>query len=76
MIFGEYPCCSGSLVLSMPDSSGVYFDEDCPHCGEHVWHLLSRLQSTSWVEKDFLETHTVDHDSNTITPIVNDELKA
>jgi len=68
MIFGEYPCCKGDLCLSMPDRSPAYMPEDCPHCGAKVWHRLSRVQSTSWVEADFLEQHTVDTEARSIVP--------
>lgn len=66
MIFGSYPCCDGSLTLTMPDKTPAYLPDDCPHCGAKVWHRLSRVQSTSWTEADFLAEHDVDFDAKTI----------
>lgn len=68
MIIGSYPCCDGTLTLSMPDQTPAYFSEGCPHCGATVWHRLSRLQSMSWTQTDFLDEHDVDADSRTIKP--------
>lgn len=67
MIIGSYPCCDGDLHLSMPDKTPAYFAEECPHCSAKVWHRLSRVQSTSWTEADFLKEHEVDLDAHTIT---------
>lgn len=66
MIFGSYPCCNGTLSLTMPDKSPAYLPETCPHCGQNVWHRLSRVQSTSWTEAEFLEQYDVDLESRTI----------
>jgi hypothetical protein len=67
MIFGEYPCCSGDLNIAMPDTTPAYAREECPHCGAVVWHKLSRIQSTTWIESDFLELYTVDAETRKIT---------
>ncbi|HLY90847.1 MAG TPA: hypothetical protein VKQ27_17830 [Acetobacteraceae bacterium] len=67
MIFGEYPCCNGHLCLSMPEKTPAYFPENCPHCGAKVWHRLSRVESMSWTEEDFLNEHDVDTAARTIT---------
>jgi hypothetical protein len=50
----------------MPEKTPAYFPEDCPHCGAKVWHRLSRVQSTSWAEADFLKEHEVDSEARTI----------
>lgn len=60
MIFGSYPCCSGSLGIAMPDKTPVYWPEDCPHCGAKVWHRLSRVDPQSWTEAEFLAEFEVD----------------
>jgi hypothetical protein len=67
MIFGRYPCCSGSLAIAMPAKTPAYLPEDCPHCGAKVWHRLSRVESISWTEAEFLEQHDVDLERKTIT---------
>lgn len=67
MIFGEYPCCSGDLNIAMPDTTPAYAREECPHCGTAVWHKFSRIQSTTWIESDFLELYTVDSETRKIT---------
>ncbi|UEM08579.1 hypothetical protein J4G43_027800 [Bradyrhizobium barranii subsp. barranii] len=66
MIFGSYPCCNGSLTLSMPDRTPAYLSEACPHCGAEVWHRLSRVESMSWTEADFLKERDVDIEQKTI----------
>lgn len=68
MIFGEYPCCGAALYLTMPDKSPVYISEDCPHCGLKVWHRLSRVQSASWIEIEFLAEHEVNTLAKTVLP--------
>jgi len=66
MIFGSYPCCDGDLCIGMPERSPAYLHEQCPHCGASVWHRLSRVDSRSWIEADFLTEHEVDADARTI----------
>lgn len=66
MIFGEYPCCDGSLSLGVPDKTPAYFSENCPHCGAKVWHRLSRVDPQSWTEADFLAEHEIDHETKQI----------
>lgn len=68
MIFGSYPCCGGHLALPMPNTTPAWASENCPHCGELVWHRYSRLQSMSWTEPDFLAEHDVDPIARTIKP--------
>lgn len=68
MIFGSYPCCGRELTLSMPGKTPAYQPVACPHCGAKVWHRLSRVQSTSWTEADFLKEHDVDAVARTIKP--------
>lgn len=70
MMFGDYPCCSGSLFIAMPDRTPVYCPEDCPHCGAKVWHRLSRAEPMSWTEADFLDEFDVDLETRQITPKV------
>ena len=67
MIFGSYPCCEGNLCFDVPDTSPAYIPEDCPHCGKPVWHKLSRVDPTSWVESDFLLEFDVDYEKFTVT---------
>ncbi|MES1995571.1 MAG: hypothetical protein V4522_15875 [Pseudomonadota bacterium] len=76
MIFGEYPCCGGDLALSMPDKSPAYMPEDCPHCRAKVWHRLSRVESASWIEADFLAEHDVDVSAKTVIPKPGTEAEA
>lgn len=66
MIFGSYPCCGGSLSLSMPERTPVYVPEDCPHCGAKVWHVLSRIEPVTYTEKDFLERYEVDTENKQV----------
>lgn len=66
MIFGTYPCCDGSLCIAMPDKTPAYFPEDCPHCGAKVWHRLSRVESMSWTEADFLLEYEVDAENRKV----------
>lgn len=66
MILGSYPCCEGALCIAVPERTPAYQPEDCPHCGEKVWHMISRLTPTSWTEEDFLKEYTVDFDNMTI----------
>jgi hypothetical protein len=67
MIFGSYPCCDGSLTLAMPAKTPAYLPEDCPHCGAKVWHRLSRVESVSWTDVDFLAEHDIDMEARKIT---------
>lgn len=60
MIFGEYPCCGGLLQIPMPEKSGVFWPENCPHCSAKVWHLLSRVCPQSWTEEAFFEEFEID----------------
>lgn len=53
MIFGSYPCCDESLMIEEPERTPAFAQEACPHCGEVVWHYLSRLQPISWTNADF-----------------------
>lgn len=66
MIAGEYPCCGGPLMLSMPDNGPGLAPEDCPHCGARVWHYYSRIDPKSWTEADFLTQYEVDEANLTI----------
>ena len=68
MVIGEYPCCGESLMIGVPEVTPAYCSEECEHCGEVVWHRLSRVDPMSWGEADFLATHDFDHDAMTITP--------
>lgn len=67
MIFGEYPCCDGHLCLSVPDVTPAYLRQVCPHCGEVVWHILSRLDPESMTESAFLAKFDVDYETKRIT---------
>ena len=67
MIFGSYPCCGGTLTLAMPDKTPAYLPEACPHCGTKVWHRLSRVETATWTEPDFLAQYDVDMEARTIT---------
>ena len=60
MILGEYPCCGASLAIGMPDKTPTAYPEDCPECGEKIWHYCSRVLSTSYTEEDFLKEYSVD----------------
>jgi len=51
----------------MPEKTPAYLPEDCPHCGAKVWHRLSRVESMSWTEADFLAEHDVDMEARKIT---------
>lgn len=66
MIIGTYPCCGKELCLEVPDQP-AYAKEDCPHCGETVWHWLSRVSPQSWTEYPFLSSHNVDEKTKKIT---------
>lgn len=66
MIFGSYPCCDGELTLAMPDRSGTYAREICPHCSTPVWHKFSRIQSQSWTEEVFLRIYEIDDETKQI----------
>lgn len=68
MMIGGYPCCDGSLWITMPDKTPAYWRELCPHCGAPVWHKLSRADPMSWKEADFLAEFVVDHAAKTIVP--------
>lgn len=67
MIFGNYPCCDGELTLSMPDQTPTFAKENCPHCGELVWHKFSRIEPQSFTEAQFLDEYEVDDESMSIT---------
>lgn len=75
-IFGTYPCCDGDLHLAMPKKSPAYFPEDCPHCGARVWHRLSRVESVSWTETDFLAEYDVDEETKSVTAKPGTEAEA
>ena len=66
MIIGDYPCCDGELCLSMPERTPTAAPECCPHCGAKVWRYFSRIQTTSYTEKEFLEKYTVDEETKAI----------
>lgn len=66
-MIGSYPCCDGDLWMAMPDKTPAYLPENCPHCGAKVWHRLSRLQSMSWTEADFLAEYEVDEEAGKVT---------
>lgn len=66
MIFGSYPCCDGDLSLGMPDRSGTYAREFCPHCATPVWHKFSRIQSCTWTEEEFLKLYEIDDETKQI----------
>lgn len=68
MVVGEYPCCDGYLMIQVPDITPAYHRELSPHCGEAVWHKLSRLDPESWVESDFLKIFDVDYNTRSIKP--------
>lgn len=66
MIFGTYPCCDGVLAIEMPAQTPFYVKEECPHCGQVVWHRLSRLDPTSWTEAAFLDEFELDEATHTL----------
>lgn len=66
MIFGSYPCCDGSLTLSMPERTPAFAPEDCPHCGAKVWHVFSRLEPCTYTEEEFLKLYEIDHEQRKI----------
>ncbi len=66
MIFGSYPCCDSFLSLSMPAKTPVYLPERCPHCGEAVWHRLSRVEPMSWTEEDFEKEYDIDAEAKMV----------
>ena len=68
MIFGEYPCCNGSLFLHMPGRTPAYAPEDCPHCGARVWHEYLRAGPCSYVEADFLARFDVNDTTMQVIP--------
>ncbi len=68
MIIGEYPCCDGSLCLSLPNVELPKFEKEiCPHCGQIVWHEYSRIDPQTWTEAGFLLGYVVDENSKKIT---------
>lgn len=69
MIFGEYPCCSAFLSLSVPERTPAYMRDECPECGTACWHRISRVDPTSWTEEEFLKTHKVDMEKKSIEEI-------
>lgn len=66
MVVGSYPCCDGNLMIAVPDVTPAFKRELCPHCGEAVWHRLSRLDPQSWTEAAFLEEYDVNEEAGTI----------
>ena len=66
MVIGEYPCCGAHLMIEVPKKTPAYFKENCPECGAVVWHRLSRIDPTSWIEADFLAEHDVDEETKQI----------
>lgn len=67
MIFGSYPCCGADLCFAMPDVTPKYLPEECPSCGARVWHVLSRVESISFTESEFLERYEANHNTKTVT---------
>ncbi len=71
MIIGNYPCCDGIMTLALPDVDfPVLAREVCPHCGETVWHLLSRIDPKSWTEEAFNEAFKWNAEENAYQLIV------
>ena len=66
MIFGDYPCCGGALAIAMPKNRIGVLPESCPHCGVKVWHILSRINPTSYVDQEFLKLYEVDDQRKTV----------
>lgn len=68
MIVGEYPCCDGPFSATIPAGARLplFYTEKCPHCGETVWHKLSRFEPMSWTEADFLAEFEIDDETKEI----------
>lgn len=73
MMIGQYPCCNEWFMLALPDKLPVYWPEKCPHCGEEVWHKLSKVDPTTWLKADFEKEFRIDYDSKIISPIAKDK---
>lgn len=60
-IIGEYPCCGGELWIGNDHDDGSdaitpgYYTQSCPHCGEKVYHRISRFDPESWTEDGWVE---------------------
>lgn len=67
MIIGFYPCCDGELTLAMPEKTPACHREACPHCGKTVWHILSRIESSTLLESEFLDIYDVDDVARTVS---------
>lgn len=68
MIFGEYPCCDGDLVLSIPDVNLPKIDrQTCPHCAAVVWHIYSRVIPQTFTDAVFRQHYDIDESAMTIT---------
>lgn len=67
MIVGHYPCCGEDFMIGVPENAPGFVREECPHCGSAVWHWLSRLDPESWTEAEFLEKHTIDPETKSVT---------
>ncbi len=68
MILGSYPCCGAALSIGLPDGRlPQMMKEECPECGEIVWHKLARLDPQSWTEEDFLKEYDVDEETKATT---------
>lgn len=57
MILGNYPCCDGHLAIPMAETTPAFEREECPHCGEVVWHLHSRLAPKSYTDRQFKDEY-------------------
>ena len=54
----------------MPEKTPAYDLEECD-CGKKVWHVFSKIEPMSYLEKDFLEKYDVDYENR----IVNKKVK-
>ena len=70
MMMGSYPCCNKPLFIPMPEKTPAYDLEECD-CGKKVWHVFSKIEPMSYLEKDFLEKYDVDFENK----IVNKKVK-
>lgn len=69
MILGEYPCCGEPLCLEIADGQLPRFQkENCPHCGEVVYHRHSRLDPKSWNEAAFEAEFGIDPETRQLKP--------
>lgn len=75
MLLGHYPCCGGELMLALPDRVPCYEREICPHCGATVWHYLTRLDSRSWTEVEFLRSHAVNQDTKAVAVLAYETIQ-